>query len=46
MRETYNGLEMEVIRFESDDLIMTSGCLTQSPSCPQEGEPVHCSDHF
>lgn len=31
MREVYEGVKMEVICWETDDVIMTSGCSAEGP---------------
>lgn len=39
MLNEYKSLEIEVLSFDEDDVIVTSGCETHS--CPQEGEHMH-----
>ncbi len=34
MKETYEGLEMEVIAFDADDVIVTSGDDNEGPMNP------------
>jgi len=44
MLNEYKSLEIEVLSFDEDDVIVTSGCETHS--CPTEGEPIHCTEYF
>ncbi len=43
MLNEYKSLEIEVLSFDEDDVIVTSGCETLS--CPTEGEKIRCPDY-